>query len=115
MSHFLQGLILGFSIAAPIGPIGLLCIGRSLNDGRAAGFISGLGAATADAVYGLVAALGLTAITRMLIDYRAWLQLGGGIFLLYLGLTTLRRHPTSGVVETDAKPRSQALAYGSTF
>ena len=83
----------GFSIAAPVGPIGLLCIRRSLADGRLAGFVSGLGAATADALYGVVAALGLTAITSVLLDHRTLLQLGGGVFLLYLGLATLRGKP----------------------
>jgi threonine/homoserine/homoserine lactone efflux protein len=89
----LRGLIFGFSIAAPVGPIGLLCIRRSLVNGRTSGFISGLGAASADAFYGLIAALGLTAITRLLLDFRGWLQFGGGLFLVYLGVATLRASP----------------------
>lgn len=60
MFHFLKGLVIGLSIAAPVGPIGLLCIRRSLLGGRLAGVVSGLGAATADAIYGLLAAFGLT-------------------------------------------------------
>lgn len=90
MSVFLQGLVLGFSIAAPVGPIGLLCLRRSLTAGRLAGFVSGLGAATADAVYGLIAALGLTAVTHFLVAYQRSFQLGGGLFLLYLGAKILR-------------------------
>lgn len=86
---FLKGLILGFSIAAPVGPIGLLCIQRTLSRGRLHGFVSGLGAATADACYGLVAALGLTAVISLLLDLKPWLQLGGGGFLLWLGAKTL--------------------------
>ncbi len=104
MPAFLKGLLLGFSIAAPVGPIGLLCIRRSLAHGRLAGFVSGLGAATADACYGLVAALGLTAITHALVGHRAWLQLGGGIFLLYLGIATLRARPPAAEARVAPAP-----------
>ncbi len=82
---FLQGLIIGFSIAAPVGPIGILCIRRTLAEGRASGFFSGMGAATADAFYGCVAGFGLTVISAFLIEQRFWLQVVGGIFLCYLG------------------------------
>lgn len=84
-----RGLLVGFSIAAPVGPIGVLCIRRTLADGRAAGFVSGLGAATADAAYGAVAGFGLTAISGALIGGQTWLRLVGGLFLIYLGLRTL--------------------------
>jgi threonine/homoserine/homoserine lactone efflux protein len=59
---FIRGLVLGFAIAAPVGPIGLLCIQRTLNQGRLVGLVSGLGAATADAIYGAIAAFGLSMI-----------------------------------------------------
>lgn len=113
MSPLLQGLIIGFSIAAPVGPIGLLCIRRSLSAGRLAGFVSGLGAATADALYGVVAALGLTAITNLLLAQQHWLRLGGGVFLLYLGVATLRARPPAS--EAPAR-RAENLwaAYAST-
>jgi threonine/homoserine/homoserine lactone efflux protein len=90
---WLKGLVLGFSIAAPVGPIGLLCIRRSLAEGRLAGLLSGLGAATADAIYGCVAAFGLTAVFSLLTGLQFWLQLGGGLFLLWLGWRTLRSAP----------------------
>ena len=79
----LKGLIIGLSIAAPVGPIGILCIRRTLNQGRLHGFISGVGAATADAVYGTVAAFGLTIVSQFLIDQRLWIQLAGGLFLIF--------------------------------
>lgn len=85
---FLKGLILGFSIAAPVGPIGVLCIRRTLQFGRFSGLCSGLGAAAADCVYGIIAAFGLTLISNFLIASQFWLRLVGGIFLLYLGLKT---------------------------
>jgi len=81
LAIFLRGLIIGLSIAAPVGPIGVLCIRRTLSDGRAIGFASGLGAATADAVYGAVAAFGLSLVTNALVEQRLWLQAGGGVFL----------------------------------
>jgi len=85
---FFQGLILGFSIAAPVGPIGVLCIRRALSNGQLSGFISGLGAATADAFYGSIAALGLTLISGFLIEQKFWLGVLGGVFLCYLGVKT---------------------------
>lgn len=91
----LKGLILGFSIAAPVGPIGLLCIQRTLQRGRLTGFVSGLGAATADACYGLVAALGLSTVISFLLGLQFWLQLGGGLFLLWLGVKTLIARPAT--------------------
>lgn len=88
-----RGLLIGFSIAAPVGPIGVLCIRRTLADGRAVGFVSGLGAATADAAYGAIAGFGLTAISGALIGGQAWLRLVGGLFLVYLGIRTLLTRP----------------------
>jgi threonine/homoserine/homoserine lactone efflux protein len=93
MPPLLPGLVFGFSIAAPVGPIGMLCLRRSLNHGRLAGLVSGLGAATADAIFGLIAALGLTAFTAVLVGWRPWLQLGAGSFLVCLGLETFRARP----------------------
>ena len=93
MDLWLRGVILGFSIAAQIGPIGVLCIRRTLADGRLIGFVSGLGAATADMFYGAVAAFGLSAVSDLLTGQRLWLHLLGGAFLCYLGLRTLTRKP----------------------
>ena len=83
MPFLLKGLILGFSIAAPVGPIGLLCIRRTLSGGISSGFASGLGAATADAIYGAIAAFSLSVVTNFLLDHQRVLQAGGGLFLLY--------------------------------
>ena len=100
---FLQGLILGFSVAAPVGPIGLLCFQRTLDRGRLHGFVSGLGAASADALYGTIAALGLTAISSFLLGLQFWLQLVGGLFLLYLGLKTILAVPAEKTAGADDK------------
>src|SRR5579871_5371642 len=110
---FVRGLAVGFSIAAPVGPIGVLCIRRTLADGRAAGFVSGLGAATADATYGCIAGFGLTAIANLLVGQQFWISLIGGIFLCYLGVKTFISQPA----EKAASARSAGLggAYGSTL
>jgi threonine/homoserine/homoserine lactone efflux protein len=84
----LKGIIIGFSIAAPVGPIGVLCIRRTLSGGWASGLLSGLGAATADAIYGSIAGFGLTFVSKFLVSQQMWLRLAGGIFLCCLGTKT---------------------------
>lgn len=108
-----RGLALGFSIAAPVGPIGLLCIRRTLADGRAVGLAAGLGAATADAVYGAVAALGLGVVSGFLVRQQSWLQAVGGTFLIWLGLQSFR----SALPEREASVAAgNGLgAFASTF
>lgn len=101
-----RGVVLGLAISAPVGPIGVLCIRRTLAEGRVVGLVSGLGAATADALYGALVAFGLTAVTSLLVGETFWLQLIGGLFLLYLGVQTMGARPavlvwvnrTSGVL-----------------
>lgn len=88
-----RGAIVGFSIAAPVGPICLLCVRRALAEGTATGFASGLGAATADALYGAVAGFGLTAISGALIAWRGGFELVGGCAMLWLAWTTARSRP----------------------
>ncbi len=101
----IKGLVLGFSIAAPVGPIGILCIRRTLADGRLHGIVSGLGAATADAFYGALAGFGFTLVTSFLVGQQTWLRLFGGVFLCYLGISTFLSQPA---VEA-AKARSGGL------
>ncbi len=113
ISFFIRGLIIGFSIAAPVGPIGVLCIRRTLAEGRVSGFISGLGAATADGIYGCIAGFGLTFISNFLISQQIWFRLVGGTFLCYLGVKTLLSRPA----EQGAPAKGYGLpgAYASTF
>ena len=113
MGLFLEGIVIGFAIAAPVGPIGVLCIRRTLAEGRTSGLVSGLGAATADAAYGSVAALGLTFVTDLLVEEAAWLRLVGGAFLAFLGVRTFLASPA----ERAAPPARSGLAgaYASTL
>jgi threonine/homoserine/homoserine lactone efflux protein len=113
ISILLRGLLIGFSIAAPVGPIGVLCIRRTLTDGRASGLVSGLGAATADAFYGSIAGFGLTFISSFLIDQQLWLRLVGGAFLLYLGVRTFLSKPSERAAE--ATSNNLVSAYASTL
>lgn len=85
----IKGIGVGLAVAAPVGPIGLLCIKRTLADGRASGLASGLGAASADAVYGFMVAAGLAA-TGILISYAEPMKLFGGAMIALLGLLSLR-------------------------
>ncbi len=93
-----RGFVLGFTIAATVGPISLLVIRRTLAEGRAVGLASGLGVATADATYGGIAAFGLTAITNVLVGGGRLLGLVGGIFLLWLAWRIVRMEPTGPAV-----------------
>ena len=83
---FIKGFIIGISIAAPVGPIGILCIQRTITYGKLNGLATGLGAASADAVYGFIAAFGLTFISNFLVAQQTWFRIIGGGFLIYLGI-----------------------------
>jgi threonine/homoserine/homoserine lactone efflux protein len=112
LSFLIKGLLVGFSIAAPVGPIGVLCIQRTISFGRISGLVTGLGAATADAFYGLVAAFGLTVISNFLVGEQFWFRLVGGIFLSYLGIKTFRSKPVER--RTTAEHKGLLADYSST-
>jgi threonine/homoserine/homoserine lactone efflux protein len=108
-----RGIVLGFSIAAPVGPIGVLCIRRALTDGRRYAFVSGLGAATADALYGCVAAFGLSFVSNLLLSHQLWLRAIGGVYLCYLGLRTFMSRPAEDHSASSAG--TFIAAYSSTL
>lgn len=110
---FLKGLIVGFLIAAPVGPINVLCVRRTLVHGRLAGIASGLGAAFADTIYGALAALGLAFITGIMLEERFWLGVIGAAILVILGVRTLIAGPPRAAVTKD--PSSLAGDFTSTF
>lgn len=111
--YLLQGALIGLSIAAPVGPIALLCIRRTLVDGRLTGFVSGLGAATADGLYGAIAGFGLTFLSDALLGSQPWLRILGGLYLCYLGTRIFLSGIPERTVTRD--PRGLAGAYASTF
>lgn len=93
LAIFLKGIMIGFAMAVPIGPIGIMCIRKTLTEGRLRGLIIGLGAATADMLYGCVAAFGLTIISNTLVSQKIWIRLVGGALLLFLGVRTFCTRP----------------------
>jgi threonine/homoserine/homoserine lactone efflux protein len=112
---FLKGIVIGFAVAAPVGPIGLLCIRRTLWGGRLAGFTAGLGAALADTAFGFIAAFGLTLVWDFLLANAQWFALGAGIVLIYIGITEWRARPSDPVLTVP--PSAAGLVHGfvSTF
>jgi len=110
-----RGAAVGFSIAAVVGPIGLLCIRRTLSAGFGVGFVSGLGAATADASYAAIAGFGVSAVAAVLVDQRQWLRVVGGIFLVYLALRTVRAAPAERAADATGSGVKLAGAYSSTL
>jgi threonine/homoserine/homoserine lactone efflux protein len=108
----LKGVTIGFSIAAPVGPIGLLCIRRAMADGARAGFICGLGAASADAAYALVGGFAMTAVARWLVKETPWFGLLGGLFLIFLGVRTITAR---GGYQAATPARGALSAYSSTL
>jgi threonine/homoserine/homoserine lactone efflux protein len=113
LSFLAHGAVIGFCIAAPVGPIGVLCIRRSLQHGFRAGFYTGLGAATADAFYGAVAAFGLTAISSFLTEFQVGLAVVGGLLLCYLGVRGILAEPPRNGGGTQLSP--YLTAYFSTL
>jgi threonine/homoserine/homoserine lactone efflux protein len=106
----LRGFILGFTIAAAVGPISLLVIRRTVTEGLRYGLVSGMGVATADATYGAIAAFGLTAVTEALVGARQVLGLVGGLFLLWLAWRTIHEVPSDTAI-APARRGGYAGAY----
>jgi threonine/homoserine/homoserine lactone efflux protein len=100
---FLKGLIIGFAMAVPIGPIGIMCIRKTLAEGHSRGLIIGFGAATADSLYGSIAVFGLTFISDVIASQHFWVSLVGGGLLLFLGIRTFRAKRKDTIIPFDNK------------
>ena len=103
----------GLAIAAPVGPMGMLCIRRTLSGGPRAGLAIGFGIASGDAFYGLIAALGLVGISHFMLAYDRPLHLLAGLFLLYLGLRALLQKPAAASANADAESAAPAMRAGA--
>src|SRR5215510_2854264 len=114
MSLFVKGLIVGFCLAAPVGPIAAICVQRTISKRWLSGILSGMGAAAADAVYGAIAAFGATIISEFLITEHEWLQKVGGVILLILGVRLLLMRPIERN-KNGAQNRGLAGDFLSTF
>lgn len=102
LTLLLKGIVIGFAMAVPIGPIGIICIRKTLTEGRMRGLVIGLGAATADMIYGSIAAFGITIISDTLLSQRVWIRLTGGALLLFLGVRTFRAQPKDPKIEIQS-------------
>ena len=109
-----KGIVVGVVIAVPVGPVGILCLRRTIFEGQLSGLVSGLGAATADALFGVVAAFGLTLVSRWLISWEDWLCAGGGIYLLYSGGSALFSKAHEKMTE-ESDPETLVRGFASAF
>lgn len=114
MEFIIKGFGIGFLVAAPVGPIGILCIKRSLTKGRRSGLITGMGAATADTLYGCIAAFGMTAVSNLLLTYKDIFQSIGIFFLLYLGIKSFFKESNETTIAID-RDNELFKDYISTF
>jgi len=112
---FLKGLGFGLVLAAPVGPIGVLAVRRSLADGFLPGVTGGLGTATADALYAAVAAFGLTAVSAFLVAQQDVMRILGGAFLVWLGVAAIRRGATQAASVAGRRAEGLVGIYLSTF
>jgi threonine/homoserine/homoserine lactone efflux protein len=97
VTFLVKGVVVGLIIGVPVGPVGILCLRRTIFEGRLAGLAAGLGAASGDALFGAIAGFGLTAISNWLLGYQGWLRLAGACFLFYIGANALLREPQRGL------------------
>jgi len=114
MNNFFYGIVIGFILCVPVGPVGLICVQRTLSQGRHAGFVSGLGAATADSIYCAIAELGLTFVSNLIMRQSDIIRFGGGLIICILGMNLLlgkNSQPGSAMVKAVDLP----FGYASTF
>lgn len=113
MGLLFKGIVIGVVIAMPVGPVGTLCVQRTITQGRINGFLTGLGATIADVVFGFIAAFGLTAVSNFLIDQQDWIRLLGGIIICLIGLQVYSLD-TRGEINQIQSPNLLS-AFGSAF
>jgi threonine/homoserine/homoserine lactone efflux protein len=107
---FVRALVVGYVVAAPVGPVNLVCIHRTLHIGRMNGFMAGVGGAVADGLFAVIAAFGLTAISDWMLSHDGWMRLFGGIFLIALGIKTCFSEPRDRTLKADEGDIPHAMA-----
>ncbi|MCX7044664.1 MAG: LysE family transporter [Candidatus Sumerlaeota bacterium] len=112
--HFLEGAVIAFSLAAPIGPVGILCVRRTLEHGARYGLVIGISAAACDMAYSVVAAFGITLISDFITLEQRWIRLAGGLILLVIGYSAFRPHPLADKAAPAPAPSGHTWAFFST-
>ena len=107
MGLLFKGIVIGVVIAMPVGPVGTLCVQRTITQGRINGFLTGLGATIADVVFGFIAAFGLTAVSNFLIDQQDWIRLLGGIIICLIGLQVYSLDTRGEINQIQSPNRSE--------
>jgi len=115
LEFLLKGIIVGLLASIPLGPVGLLCIQRTLSKGRLSGFFSGMAAASVDAIFALIAALGLTFIINFIKEQQFFIQLVGGIVLIILGLNIFYKNPVKQIRKQKLKKNNLFHDFISVF
>jgi threonine/homoserine/homoserine lactone efflux protein len=110
---FLRGAVAGLAISAPVGPVNVLCVSRTLTQGRSAGIVSGLGAALADTIYGSIAGFSISFIIGWLLRELFWIRLLGGLFLIAIGAVYYLRRPKS--LQEIAREESKSSDFATAF
>jgi threonine/homoserine/homoserine lactone efflux protein len=110
--HFVEGAVIGFSLAVPIGPVGILCVRQTLEDGVRYGLVIGVSAASCDMVNGIVATFGIARISDFIALEQCWIRLVGGIILLVIGFSAFRTHQLRD--KALKAPRGHTWAFFST-
>jgi threonine/homoserine/homoserine lactone efflux protein len=113
MGLFFKGIVVGIIIAMPVGPVGTLCVQRTITEGKINGFLTGLGATTADVIFGFIAAFGLTVVSNFLIDQQEWIRLLGGIIICLIGVKVFFLETQKKI--TPTKSPNHINAFGSAF
>lgn len=114
-SSILDGVLIGFAASVPLGPIGVLCIQRTLQRGRLAGFVSGLGAATSDTLYAIIAGFSISYVVAFIEEQFFWLQIFGALILILLGVYIFRSNPAVQLRKQKRRKSSLLHDYVSTF
>ena len=110
-----KGLIVGVVVSAPLGPVGVLCIQRTLNKGRWYGFVTGLGAALSDIGYGLITGYGMSFMDEFLAKNQVLLQIVGSVMLLMFGIYTFRSNPVHSIRPVSSTPGSYLHNFVTAF
>ncbi len=115
ISFIIQGITIGILVSVPVGPVAVLAIQRSLNKGFKSGFITGIGAASADIIYAVIAGFGITFISDFLIDNQIYIRIVGGLFLIFIGFKIFSSNPAKQIRKHRTKGNNYFKDFLTSF